>query len=895
MRRYLLASLWLLIIVFAASGQTISYTVVGSNYTQNFNALPNSGTYTFTANGPLEISVANGFGGNVNGWYVERYAGSSPNLAWAFNNGASNTGAAYSYGTTGSTDRALGSLSSGTKINRFGALVTNNTGGPINQITISFYTEMWRRGDLAIGNITNFEYKVGATAINDASGFVAVPSLNLVTPNLSASINTATDGNNSANRTLVTYILTGIFINSGETLAIRWSDPNDLGADDGLAIDDFTFTGNLVAASTDYFRSVQTGNWNDIATWESSSDNSNWIPATSTPASTANTITIRNGHTVTLVSSVSADQVVIESGGVLVNQMPASNTFTITEDAGDDLEIQNGGMYHILSEQGYSNYQAINPGATIRIRSGGTIRLGNGLVFGGSENYRLAATSASYIWENSAVFEWNSAGSFSSDGVIYFPDVDATTIPIFKTLVNMGMVGASANTTFNGIFEANGNVVFQGSGTKIFRNGIRGSGNIDGVNGTTLSGTFIINGTTAELGGTGSLIAPSTGLEIGSASGTTVTVTSNKTVTGDISLLSTNTFLELGSNNLTVTGNITGGGHNAYIRTNGTGVLRLNTVDAAGKIFPIGNTSYNPLVISNGSNADYSARVITGIVPLPAFPTFGVNRTWEINASTPTSGVNVNFQYALSDVNAGALPQPQNMEILLYSGSAWSIIPGNGSIFPSGTDPYTITTAATLTISDSPVPYALGKSGGYILPIDFFITARSEKRDNDGIIGWNVFETANVRSFEVQRSMNNGDYKTIATVFPTVNQLAYNYTDINIPAGTNLYRIKVNRISGAVRYSNTVAIINDSKGLLITSVFPNPVSNTATITLSVARSGMADIQLYDISGTLVYRRRSAIAEGTNYLPVEMGKFSAGVYHLAVQSADSKAVYRLVKQ
>ncbi|MBK8607635.1 MAG: hypothetical protein IPN82_12790 [Chitinophagaceae bacterium] len=48
--------------------------------------------------------------------------------------------------------------------------------------------------------------------------------------------------------------------------------------------------------------------------------------------------------------------------------------------------------------------------------------------------------------------------------------------------------------------------------------------------GATPSGKFIINGVTAELGGTGSLIAPTTGgLEIGSVSNnTTVTVTSTK-------------------------------------------------------------------------------------------------------------------------------------------------------------------------------------------------------------------------------------------------------------------------------------------------------------------------------------------------------------------------------
>jgi hypothetical protein len=894
MRRYLLAFLYISTIVFAASGQTISYNIIGSNYTQDFNALPNAGTYTFTSNGPLEITSSNGFGGNVNGWYVQQYLGTN-NIFWLVDNGNATNGSAYSYGSTSSTDRAIGAISSTTRQHRFGALITNNTGGPINQIAISFYTEMWRRGDFATGNITNFEYKTNATNINDASGFVAISSLNLVTPNLAVPINTATDGNSSANRTFVTYIITGVFINPGEVLAIRWSDPNETSSDDGLAVDDFSFTGNFIAASSDYYRSTQSGDWSNLATWESSSDNINWAPAISTPTSTANTITIRNGHTVTLTSSVSADQVVIQNGGVLINQMPASNTFTIANGSDDDMDILSGGMYHILSTQGYANYQVIEPGATIRIRGGGVIRLGDGIsILGGSSNHLLAATGTSYIWEHNSIFEWNSAGAFSTNDVTYFPDVDATTIPVFRTLVNTGTVGATANTTFNGIFEANGNITFENSGNKIFRNGIRGTGNVNGI----ASGTFIINGTTSVLGGTGSLTVPVTGLEIGSASGTTVTVTSNKTVTGNIHMQTTNTYIELGNNDLTVTGEITGESATSFVRTNGSGYLRLTDINTfISKLFPIGNTTYNPLVIEHaGTNLlEYYARVENGInSPGPLLPTYGINRTWYIGASAVVPSTNITFLYAAADANPGVLPD-EAMEILRSDYTAWSILPGNSNILPVGTNPYTVTTATAITVNNSPDPYAIGKTGGYILPIDFFITAWSEKRNNDGIIGWSIYENGNIKYFEVQRSVNNSNYETIATISPTVNQLGYSYTDNKLPAGTSLYRIKVNRISGAVRYSNTVAIINDTKGLLITSVYPNPVSRTATVTLSAAKSGIADMLLYDISGTVVYRRRSAIAEGTNNLLLDLGKLPAGVYHLSVQSTESKAVYQLVKQ
>src|SRR5690349_6826349 len=99
---------------------------------------------------------------------------------------------------------------------------------------------------------------------------------------------------------------------------------------------------------TDFFRSAQTGNWNQITTWETSASSSGpWSAATLTPDLNAGTISIRNGHTVTALASVTVDEVVIESGGVLINSMPAANTLTFNNGTGTDLDIQAGGMYHI--------------------------------------------------------------------------------------------------------------------------------------------------------------------------------------------------------------------------------------------------------------------------------------------------------------------------------------------------------------------------------------------------------------------------------------------------------------------------------------------------------------------------------------------------------------------
>jgi hypothetical protein len=73
-----------------------------------------------------------------------------------------------------------------------------------------------------------------------------------------------------------------------------------------------------VSSPTDYFRSVNSGVWNNAATWESSSDNITYYPATLTPDVNANTITIRNGHTVNVIANVTTDQTIVNPLAALV-------------------------------------------------------------------------------------------------------------------------------------------------------------------------------------------------------------------------------------------------------------------------------------------------------------------------------------------------------------------------------------------------------------------------------------------------------------------------------------------------------------------------------------------------------------------------------------------------
>ena len=164
------------------------------------------------------------------------------------NNGSSNAGNLYSYGTGTATDRALGSVGSGNAAigNLFwGVRLQNNTGATITVLDVSYTGEQWRNSAAAAQTVA-FSYLVGSPTVTGSlaefqSAGVAVPSLDFTTP-ITGGAAVALDGNLAANRVTLTFSITGLSIPNGTEVMLRWSDPDHTGADHGLSIDDFSVT-----------------------------------------------------------------------------------------------------------------------------------------------------------------------------------------------------------------------------------------------------------------------------------------------------------------------------------------------------------------------------------------------------------------------------------------------------------------------------------------------------------------------------------------------------------------------------------------------------------------------------------------------------------------------------
>ncbi len=224
----------LLVLCLAAGAASAQVSLTGPAYTQDFDTLANSGT----ANAALPA-----------GWLInETGGGGRDNELYAGDNGGSNAGDTYSYGASGSSERALGGLLSGTLNPTFGACFTNNTGTEVSALDIAYTGEQWRSGTAGRADTINFQYSLDATGLADGT-WVDVDALDFSTPN---TVGTgAKNGNDAANRTAIASQVGSLAIANGAGFCIRWTDFNASGADDGLAVDDFSLTPVLGATGPD--------------------------------------------------------------------------------------------------------------------------------------------------------------------------------------------------------------------------------------------------------------------------------------------------------------------------------------------------------------------------------------------------------------------------------------------------------------------------------------------------------------------------------------------------------------------------------------------------------------------------------------------------------------------
>jgi len=490
----------------------------------------------------------------------------------------------------------------------------------------------------------------------------------------------------------------------------------------------------LQTSATDFFRSVNTGNWNTIANWQSSPNGSTgWITATASPTSSAHTITIQTGNNITTNIAVAPASVVINSGGTLTlsgsvlfgstaaTSITVDGTLTCPSGvnsssvglAASAVTIDNGGAF--TNNAGLASGVAIttftvNSGGTYTHNATGTGSNGSNTDFPGTAGVgRVFGANSNVI-----ITSWATTGSSpASLPTIASPGWGNLTLNYTTPTGSVNMTGALTAIQGNFIVTATGNNTtrsFSLSSTTTYTLNIGGSLTVNGGFLTFMSG----GSGTGTINVAGDVNVSSGTLEYNASSGATANLNANGTVSGTTGSLNLSggliTNLSTAVHTLTLAGDmlVSGGTYNMCGSGTATTVCTINvngTVSpSTGKIALSGSGS-----ITQGSSS--SVLITTaGDITLA-------------NSST------ANFQLTSSGSGSSGRAQILNIGGSLNVGSGTSFSASSTSSstsqlnFTGGTASVTFTNAGSCTIGQNSVTVASGKT--LMLNSDFPTTVAS--------------------------------------------------------------------------------------------------------------------------------------------------------------------------
>ncbi len=169
-------------------------------------------------------------------------------------------------------------------------------------------------------------------------------------------------------------------------------------------------------------------------------------------------------------------------------------------------------------------------------------------------------------------------------------------------------------------------------------------------------------------------------------------------------------------------------------------------------------------------------------------------------------------------------------------------------------------------------------------------------QNKNAALSWNTENETNNKGFEVQRSYDGSQYKTIGFVPGAINSStskSYGFNDKEIAQQVNYYRLKQIDVGGTSKFSNIVILKNSFNDDV--KVLSNPFNNYLDLQLGKTFQAKATLRLVDVSGKVVYQTVLQQSQARLRLPLNNLSLAKGIYTLQIIAGNQQYSTKLVKE
>jgi len=172
--------------------------------------------------------------------------------------------------------------------------------------------------------------------------------------------------------------------------------------------------------------------------------------------------------------------------------------------------------------------------------------------------------------------------------------------------------------------------------------------------------------------------------------------------------------------------------------------------------------------------------------------------------------------------------------------------------------------------------------------------------DNSVKLEWSTASETNNQGFEIQRSIGDESYQTIAFIEgigTSTETTLYSYLD-NPTLTNNIglrYRLKQMDYDGTFSYSNAINIeISTPLEFALMQNYPNPFNPSTKITFQIPESGLVSLKIYDVLGieiaTLLNEEK---IPGKYEIDFDASYLSSGIYFYTLRAGNFISIKKMI--
>jgi len=185
-----------------------------------------------------------------------------------------------------------------------------------------------------------------------------------------------------------------------------------------------------------------------------------------------------------------------------------------------------------------------------------------------------------------------------------------------------------------------------------------------------------------------------------------------------------------------------------------------------------------------------------------------------------------------------------------------------------------------------------------VLPVELISFQGNINKNNKVSLEWKVAKNETIDQFEIQRSYDGNEFKTIGVVFASEKKDREDYIFYETINNFNkaMYRLKMIDKNNEVTYSKILVFQTKAATTSNIKIIGNPVTEKLIFNYSSYTTQVIDIKIYDMAGRIIMNNKINSVEGTNTMSFPLASnLKPNMYVLEVSNGSGIQTAKFLKQ